>query len=237
MINSADNFKPKKNKLIEHRVQSVLAYFILCYKKVVNDNIKYSYSKRGKIKHEDYLRNRFVDDYLQKNISELNNSTTQYSIINKEANEEYISLIDNVLHNDPIDIQFIDSALKDSWSESYKVYFAIECKRIVKLSDGINYINDTKKFSERSYTQGRLPFEGQIAFVENLNVSANNLYTYINSNLETHNCLVTNDYLTYIKLNSEFTSSYKSTHSKHNSNEFFSVYHLFFDYSKLIENS
>lgn len=118
----------------------------------------------GKIKKEDFLRNRLVDDYLENELYLIEGGTDRFTV-NKEVSEEYRGLVDDELHNDPIDIHIVDKAQKVSWGNNTKPYFAIECKRI--KSSISEYVKDTQKFTERNYSKLRLPFEGQLGFIEN----------------------------------------------------------------------
>ena len=154
----------QKLSLTHKRINEVLICVINSYEKIISDGVVFDYSKRGKIKQEDFLRNRLVDDYLEYELGSLELGTERFTV-NKETSEEYSNLVDNVLHNDPIDIHIVDKAQQESWGRDTKPYFAIECKRI--LSSVSDYIGDTKKFTERDYTKLRLPFEGQLGFVEN----------------------------------------------------------------------
>lgn len=103
------------------------------------------------IKKEDYLRNRLVDDYLENELCLFEHETDHFTV-NKEVSEEYRGLVDDKLHNDPIDIHIIDKAQKNSWGKNTKPYFAIECKRLTS-SSVTEYVTDTKKFTERNYTK------------------------------------------------------------------------------------
>jgi len=118
----------------------------------------------GKIKKEDFLRNRLVDDYLENELYLIEGGTDRFTV-NKEVSEEYRGLVDDELHNDPIDIHIVDKAQKVSWGNNTKPYFAIECKRI--KSSISEYVKDTQKFTEPNYSKLRLPFEGQLGFIEN----------------------------------------------------------------------
>ena len=70
---------------------------------------------------------------------------------------------------DKIDIAVWENILQSFWSGKTddEIRFAIECKRIEQLSDASNYTSDMEKFCKRNHVNTRLPFEGQIAFIEN----------------------------------------------------------------------
>lgn len=228
------------------RIHEILACVINSYEKIrqeiMNGGKPFDYAKRGKIKHEDFLRNRLVDDYLKKELNLLKNGTLRFTT-NKETSEEYISLLDNELHNDPIDIQIVlkDRALQESWGKGENVYFAIECKRIRNAKSISEYVKDTKKFTEREYTKLRLPFEGQLGFIEHKTWYYSKVSQLIEDNLESNVDIKTivdiktNKLLKPHKIKNGYDGSYLSQHKKKNDTKF-SVFHLFFDYSNLTIN-
>ncbi|WP_177730482.1 hypothetical protein [Flavobacterium inviolabile] len=230
----ASNYIKNRQKLSlsRKRIKEVLVCVINSYEKIISDGVVFDYSKRGKIKQEDFLRNRLVDDYLESELRSLELGTERFTI-NKETSEEYSSLIDNVLHNDPIDIHIVDKAQQESWGKDTKPYFAIECKRIV--SSVSDYVKDTKKFAERDYTKLRLPFEGQLGFVENSSLNHISISEKINENLSSNTEIVTIKQLEPYKLKDSFDASYLSGHKKKN-NADFTVLHLFFNYSEIVIN-
>lgn len=220
-----------KLALTQKRVRQILVSVINSYEKIIAEEVVFDYSKRGKIKHEDYLRNRLVDDYLESELSLLGIGT-EYFTVNKEVSEEYTGLLDAELHNDPIDIHIVDKALKDSWGKNTKPYFAIECKRLGSISD---YVNDTKKFTERNYTRLRLPFEGQLGFIENPAWNHKTIREKINNNLSSNSDIETIKQLEPFVLKEKFDGSYYSEYKKKDKTPF-SVFHLFLDYSKIVLN-
>jgi hypothetical protein len=228
----ASNYIKNRQKLslTRQRIREVLVCVINSYEKIISDGVMFDYSKRGKIKQEDFLRNRLVDDYLETELMSLELGTERFTV-NKETSEEYSHLIDNVLHNDPIDIHIVDKAQQESWGKNTKPYFAIECKRI--LSSVSDYIGDTKKFTERDYTKLRLPFEGQLGFVENSSLNHISISKKINKNLFSNTEIVTTKQLEPHKLKDNFDASYLSSHKKKN-NADFTVFHLFLNYSKIV---
>jgi len=232
-LNAANYLKNRANKLAltQKRIKQILTCTINSYERIVSDGVIFDYSKRGKVKHEDYLRNRLVDDYLENELSSVAIGT-EYFTVNKEVSEEYTSLVDSELHNDPIDIHIVDKALKRSWGKETKPYFAIECKRIGSVSA---YINDTKKFTERSYTGLRLPIEGQLGFIEKKGWDHKIVSDKINTNLSSNTFLKTTKNLTPFVLNPGFDGTYVSEHEKKDTS-LFSVLHLFLDYTKILLN-
>ncbi|WP_312286400.1 hypothetical protein [Chryseobacterium gleum] len=235
MINSAVGFKSGSSRVIESHVRKILQYVVSCYQLILKDGKKYNYSTRGKIKQENFLRNGLVDDYLRKNINLLNcGGINQYTIINRESTETYHSESDGLIHDDPIDIKIEYSPLKNDLKDD-AVYFAIECKRITIDSDSKDYVSDMEKFSERIYVSKRLPFEGQIGFIENPKISHSSICVKVNERLQSCKKLTTTQELKLIKISPDFEGSYKSTHKKLNENkDDFSVFHLFFDYTKIV---
>ena len=73
MILNASNYSKNRSKfsLTQKRVEQILICVIDSYEKIIKDGVVFDYSKRGKIKHEDYLRNRLVDDYLEKELNSI----------------------------------------------------------------------------------------------------------------------------------------------------------------------
>lgn len=221
----------EKQALTEKRVKQILVCVINSYEKIIAEGVVFDFNDRGKIKHEDFLRNRLVDDYLNNELS-LIDMGTEYFTVNKEVSEEYTSLVDNKLHNDPIDIHIVDKGLKDSWGRNTKPYFAIECKRLGSISE---YVNDTKKFTERDYPKLRLPFEGQLGFIENSKWNHETVKDKINDNLSKNSNIETIKQLETVVLKENFESSYYSEHKKINKTSF-SVFHLLLNYSKILLN-
>lgn len=235
--NASIFIKGRNNKtaVIDSRIRNILNYVIGGYNKTISDGKQYDYSKRGKISQENFLRNGLVDDYLRKHIHLLNTGTENYTIITKEATETYLNVNDNQLHDDPIDIQITDAALQKAWNSENHVYYAIECKRIQQLSDTTKYIDDVRKFTERKYQSTRLPFEGQLAFIEASAITHKIASDDINSKLSTHTSISTIDALKAIKIDSTFDGSYVSKHKKNfGKNDSFAIYHLLLDYSKIV---
>lgn len=213
-------------------IHQILICIVNSYEKIITEGVIFDYSKRGTIKHEDYIRNRLVDDYLEKELNTLNDSTIDYTV-NKEVTEEYQSFIDNKLHPDPIDIQIIikDFSLKDSLTnDEGKTYFAIECKRLTTTVS--EYINDIKKFTERNYIKRRLKIEGQIGFIENKSWDYSRVKWLLNQNLTNNMEINTLSNLTEYSIKSNFDGSYESIHLKKDNSKF-KIYHLLLNYSDI----
>ncbi|WP_431199912.1 hypothetical protein ACQ86K_04880 [Mucilaginibacter sp. P19] len=200
----------------------------------------YSKSKRfSKQKFEDYLKTKFVDDYLRKNKDYFNsiNSGIEDIFFGKEATEIYTDDT-NIEQEDKIDICVKELGLQKAWSSDNKqeIYFAIECKRIEILSDSKNYVLDIQKFADREHTEFRLPFEGMMAFIENANLSHITLSKRITELLKATTTISTSQHLSPIKLYATFDGSYMSSHNKNFDNSIFSIYHLLLDYSTLVSD-
>ncbi|TYT27981.1 hypothetical protein [Elizabethkingia anophelis] len=241
MISNANNFKTDKNRVIESHARKIMRYVIDCYHLILKDGKKYDYSRRGKIKQEDFLRNGLVDDYMRENIHLLNDKPiNQYSIdsyINKESAESYYDAEDGLLHDDKIDIKIEYPNLKLDLKDR-TAYFAIECKRITENGDSKEYISDTIKFSQRTYEKGRIPYEGQIGFIENSKISHSSIFPIINEKLKSAQNLTTIKELEAIKLKSDFEGSYRSLHEKSNeTKDKFTVFHLFLNYLDIVQNN
>lgn len=243
MVKSADNFKPSTTKLTEYRIELVIKYIIYCYQQTLVDGKRYDYSRRGKVAQEDYLRNGLINDYLSKSNNKTyfkdNISDNPFVEItfHPEETKTYIDSSSKEERNDKIDISIWESEIQKIWTSKTdnEIKFAIECKRINSFEDCKEYVKDIKKFTERHHTTFRLPFEGQIAFIENSDLSHNLILADINKKLENNSSILTLDYLKRHQISISFDESYKSRHRKNfDTKELFSIYHLLFDYSKII---
>lgn len=83
----------------------------------------------------------------------------------------------------------------------------------------------------------RLPFEAQIAFVENEKLNHKIISGEVNIILKETETIITDSFLIPEKLHSWFDDSYLSKHKKNfgNRNSFL-IYHLMFNYSKVVLN-
>ncbi len=232
--------RSNKIALTQKRIKEVLWYFAECYTFLQNDNIKYSKkwcSTSTKYHFEDYLKMEFVDNYLIKNKSIIQNNLSALEQINfsYETIKRYEDS-DGIEGSDKIDIYINKLGLQDIWKDNDEhIYLAVECKRINQLSDCNKYIDDIQKFCSRNYKQTRLPIEGMLAFLENPKITHENVSMDINSRLETNSMINTKQYLSRELINKSFEGSYLSSHLKnYNQNERLSIYHLLFDYSNNI---
>jgi hypothetical protein len=240
MVSNAKSFiKSRKDPLsiTNQRVKYVLSYVIECHQLFLKDNVTYSLKEiknTTKIKPEEYFRSKFVDNYLRRNRSLLQNSQLEDVFFGKEEVELYKDKF-GIEQEDKIDIYIRDSGLQKYWSAFDEAYFVIECKRIKQLSDTKDYIIDIEKFCNRNYLNLRLPFEGQIAFIENPKLSHTLIVDEINSRLEKSTTITTDSFLSNTKLHNTLDCSYHSSHKKnYNKKEQFSIYHLMLDYSGIV---
>jgi len=241
MIN-ASRFKPDINKLTEFRIQQIVKYIIYCYLQILSDKKRYHYSTKGKIPKEEFLRNGLVYDYLQKNCNKeyyrqyISDNPSVEITFHPEETMPYIDTETNESSTDRIDIAINESNLQSIWNDvtDNEIKFPVECKRINKLSDANNYIVDIEKFCKRNYIYTRLPFEGQIAFIEDQNISHDTLCNKINDILKNRNSIITDIFLNYIALNDKYNGTYLSKHQRNTGEQKFSIYHLFLNYSDIV---
>jgi hypothetical protein len=231
----------RKNAITEKRIKIILWYVVECYLLTLRDNKRYSkiwVKNHTSYKFENYLRNRLVEDYLIKNKDLLKQKTLTLNDINftYETEKEYIDSQDNKQKSDKIDIYINKLGLRDAWKENDEnIYFAIECKRIEKLSDTSGYISDIEKFSNRNYLNTRLPFEGQLAFIENSLITHIQLSDEINKKLKEKTPIITNNFLSPLTIHFQFNGTYLSAHKRNTDKQkSFSIFHLLFDYSNIV---
>lgn len=229
----------RKHSIIQQRIKIILCYIIDNYKLLVADGVKYDLTRikeTSTYKVEDYLSNELIDKYLKMNLHLINNSELNKIIFTKQSEEQYIDAIDTKEKPDKIDI-YITNLNLNRLLEGNPVqpYFAIECKRIRKQSCMKEYVSDIRKFCNREYKLTRLPLEGQIAFIENPEYNAEYVSTEINKELLSRNDIITQKFLQKEFLHHEFNGSYHSVHVKNFSpNYSFSIYHLFLNYSSIV---
>jgi hypothetical protein len=241
-MNEASGFiLNRKYSITESRIRNILWYIIECYIILCKEGTLYSkkyVSQNTTIPFEDYLRNRFIQDYLVRNKNLLKQKVSVLEEINflYETQKEYIDSLDNKQKPDKIDIYINKLGLRDVWKENDEnIYLAIECKRIEKLSDTTKYVSDIEKFTNRGYIDIRLPFEGQLAFIENSSITYKEVSNEINKKLNNKKTIITDSFLTQILIHTEFRGTYLSKHKRNtDKHESFSIYHLLFDYSNII---
>lgn len=243
MENNASRFisnRSNKYSVTSHRVRTILWYFIECYNIFQNNGVKYSkkwVNDNTTFNFEDYLKFEFTDGYLTQNKHILKHKLSDLESINfhAEVQKRYIDTIDGKQKPDKIDIYINRIGLANTWSDvEENIYFAIECKRIKELSDSKLYIQDIEKFTNRSYSNLRLPFEGQLAFIESSKLNHNSVCDDINKKLLSNSTIKTEKYLTSTMIHNSFDGSYISNHKKNYNNNIFTIFHLMFDYSSII---
>lgn len=237
--NSLTFVKSRKNSITQQRVKQILSYVIECHRLMMIDNVTFSLSeiRNSKIKPENKFRNFLVDNYLRRNNHLLNNnSKTEYIHFDKESEETFKE--NEIEQTDKIDIYIKDFALKNSLKEeNQNVYFAIECKRIKIKSDTKEYVLDIQKYVNRNHISLRLPFEGQIAFIENERLNHKIISDEVNTLLKETKSIITDSFLTSERLHTSVDGTYSSKHKKNFGNkDSFLIYHLMFDYSKIVLN-
>lgn len=243
MISSASNFIRNRGNditaLTSNRIDAIIWYFAECYQIICIDKPTYNISRNNsKVKFEDFLRFRLVTDYLRKNKAVIKNKCAELSEINFHCEEQFEYYDTNEKENraDKIDISVTRLALQETWNdEDENIYFAIECKRIKILSDCEDYTLDTEKFANRNYKSTRLPFEGQLAFIENNTLTHSSASNEINRRLPSRKKLTTKQPLKNVIKHTVFNGCYHSIHNRNSTyKEKFEVYHLLFDYSSFV---
>lgn len=244
-MNKLDASKFKSNKLeksIHVQVGLIMNYIIYCYQCMCNENKTYSYSKKGKLKKESFLRNGLVDDYLSKtqykiyyNNLDFSTKTIEISFA-KEENQTYT--IDNIPADDFIDISVKTRSLSKFLTNTTndEIRLAIECKRISTTKDYNEYVKDIIKFATRPFNTYRLFAEGQIAFIENRTFTHTSVSEGIKNALESQDGAITTvSTLSPHTIHPDFEASYLSKHKRnYGTNDEFSIYHLLFDYNKIV---
>lgn len=242
----ATNFIKNRKEVVAvtfDRIHHILWYTIECYQLLKKGKTIYSKSwvKNNTTSHfEDYLKMELVDKYLipkkeiiSKRISQLEQINFSY-----ETQKRYTDIHDGKEKSDKIDIYINKLGLQNEWNEQDEnIYFVIECKRINILSDCKDYIIDVEKFVDRKHIHHRLPFEGQLAFIENNKLEDKKVADEINARLKSSGAIKTIQYLQLLQLHNSFKSSYTSTHKRNfEKKEPFSIFHLLFDYSQIVVN-
>ncbi len=191
-------------------------------------------------KFEDFLKFKFVNDYLIPNKSLLQNrvSALEEITFQAETQKTYIDSTDGKEKPDKIDIYINKLGLQNEWKQNDEhVYFAIECKRINSSQSYAGYVGDIEKLTTRNHTNLRLPFEGMIGFIEDKNITHSIASIQVTNRLKKSQTIVTSQYLTITLLHNAFNASYVSKHNKSFGPESpFTLYHLFFDFSENIVN-
>lgn len=245
MLN-ASNFKSNSEHLSQKRVEMVMKYVIYCYQKLIKENrtykkVDFQNENKTRINLEEGLSEKFVDEYLgiwdnieyyKKHISDKPDINLYF---NNEAKQSYTE--NNTIKDDFIDIKVQETGLSKIWNRSgnqKQIHLAIECKVI---ENGYSeYVSDIKKMCDRPFNTPRLNFEGQIAYVTNPIYTHSSVSAGINKNLSSNNEITTSQDLKTKLLDKKFDASYLSIHTRNHNQTSFSIYHLLFDYSKVVLN-
>lgn len=245
MLN-ASNFKSSSEKLTQKRVEMVMQYVVYCYQKMINETKTYQkdiFLNETKTRYnlEEGLSEKFVDDYLgildnrnyyKSNISKEPNIDLYF---NNEAKQSYTE--NNTIKDDFIDIKIQETGLSQIWGKSgnqQQIHLAIECK--VVENGYSEYVSDIKKMCDRAFNTPRLNFEGQIAYITNPTYTHSSVSLGINKNLSSNSTIKTIKELEVKKIQQNFDASYISHHKRNHNQKTFSIYHLLFDYSKVVLN-
>lgn len=243
---SASNFKPNSEQLTQKRVEMVLHYIIYCYQKMVLEGktykrINFLNEKNTRYNLEEGLSEKFVDDYLGifDNLNHYKNNISKESNVdlyfNNEAKQSYTE--NGILKDDFIDIKIQETELSKLWAKSgnqQPIHLAIECKVVENGYSG--YVSDIKKMCNRSFNTPRLNFEGQIAYVTNSSYTHLSVKSGINKNLISNSEIETIQDLKPKVISKEFDASYFSIHTRNHNGKSFAIYHLLFDYTKVVLN-
>lgn len=243
----AAKFIQNRRKVITityERVNQIAWYCIECYNLLLRDKPSYSKSyvtAKTAYNFEDYLKIEFVENYLKLNKAVLRNKVSELEEItfHYETVKPFIDTANkDKERSDKIDIYINKLGLKNHWAvEDEDLYLSIECKRINILSDCENYIEDTENFCTRQYKFLRLPFEGQIGFIENSKLNHVSATSEINRRLGLSSTITTRQGLKRRQVYEGFDGSYLSVHSRNYlPKDKFTIFHLFFDYSDLVKN-
>lgn len=236
-------FKPKSTQLTQCRINMVLTYIVHCYLKMLADGTQYDFKLRGTVQQEDFLRDGLVNDYLSKRTNKeyyknfISDNPAVDIVFSKEEGNTYNST--GVLRNDYIDISIYETKLADLWGSQTddEIKFAVECKRIKANSDYDQYIGDIQKYSDRAFETYRLPFEGQIAFIEVETLTHIVVADQINRRLTKKKTINTTRPLNVAKIHPNYDGCYSSNHLRnYPPNHPFCISHLLFDYSKVVIN-
>jgi len=236
--------KSRKNSITEQRIKQILSYIMECHRIFLNDGVTYSEKEikaSTTVPFEDHLKFEFIDKYLVKNKFLLRNKISELEEINfsPESQQRYLDVCDGKIKPDKIDIYINKLGLKKNFKneEDENIYFALECKRIKILSDVKDYVLDMEnKFVNRNHINLRLPFEGQIAFIENKKLTHIDISNQANNILKTKS-FKTEKYLCAEKLHSIIDGTYLSIHKRNfNNQDSFAIYHLMLNYSNIVLN-
>ena len=243
---NATNFRTKEERLTQKRVQMVFRYVIYCYQKMTTEGKTYKKADflneaKTRFNLEERLSEKLVNDYLgicdnieyyKRIISDKPDVEIYFNLESKQSYTE-----NHTIKDDFIDIKIQETGISNILREAgiqEQIHLALECKVIENgYSD---YVSDIQKMCNRPYNSPRLNFEGQIAFITNSNYSHSSVKDGINKNLSVNKKISTSQLLDLINLTPTFNASYLSKHIRNHNKQSIEIYHLMFDYSKVVLN-
>lgn len=243
MSSNASNFirgRSDRYSVTNARINAILWYVLECYQLLLNDQVQYSKNwvkANTTYTFEDYLKFKLIDDYLSLNTTLLRSKSSRLEEIHfeGETQKRFVDTTDGKEKPDKIDIYINRLGLQNEWGGKSEVYYSIECKRIKVLADTRDYIKDIEKFTNRNHTNTRLPFEGQLAFIENDLLSHSAVSEEIDQRLKKSSIIVTGQFLERTKIHPDDMCSYRSKHTKNfGRKDIFIVDHLLLDYSGIV---
>lgn len=244
MGSSANKFivnRKNQHAITNKRVVQILSYVVECYRILTLTGTTYSKSKvrvDGTVMFEDHLKFEFIDNFLIPNKHKLTAKISELEEINfaSETQQRYVDAVDGKTKPDKIDVYINKLGLTNIWKDyDENIYLAIECKRISNPSDCKDYVNDIVKYCNRAHLKTRLPFEAQLAFIENDKLTHLEVGKQINKELTASTVIDTVEKLKNVKLHTTVDGTYLSKHKRNfGVKDAFSIYHLLFDYSKLV---
>jgi hypothetical protein len=244
MIFDATLFTKNTRKLTQKRVEMVLRYVIYCYQMMTSEGRTYKKSDfwneaKTRLNLEEGLSEKLVNDYLgiwdnknhyKRNISDKPDVEIYFNLESKQSYTE-----NGTIKDDYIDIKVQETGISNILGEAgiqEQIHLALECKVIEKGYS--EYVSDIQKMCDRSFNTHRLNFEGQIAYILNSGYTHLSVRAGINSNLSSNTGIVTIQDLKPQIIKSKFDSTYLSIHKRNHNQKEFSIYHLMFDYSKVV---
>lgn len=247
MLNASTFIKNRKQvtAITSDRIRHILWYVAECYNILQSSKPLPTFSKsfvadKTTHKFEDFLKFRFVDNYLipNKPLLQCKVSALEEITFQSETQKPYIDSTDKKEKPDKIDIYINKLGLQNEWKQSDEhIYFAIECKRIQDSSSFTGYIGDIEKLTTRNHTNLRLPFEGMIGFIEDSSITHSIASTKVTNKLKKSNTIKTSQYLASESVHNGFDACYVSMHNKSfGKKNQFTLFHLFFDYCKNVIN-
>lgn len=246
MIFDATLFTKNRRNQTQKRVEMVFRYVIYCYQKMTSEartykKINFLNEAKTRFNLEEGLSEKLVNDYLgiwdnkeyyKRNISDKPDVEIYFNLEPKQSFTE-----NDTIKDDFIDIKVQETGISNILGKAgiqEQIHLALECKVIEKgYSD---YVSDIQKMCDRPYNSPRLNFEGQIAFITNSKYSHISVKDGINNNLSSNRGISTNKFLDLINLTPTFDASYLSKHIRNHNKQSFDIYHLMFDYSKVVLN-